>query len=335
MDTTVVVGGGIGGLACAVALSRAGRPVTVLERRAEVADAGTGLAMWPNAVRALDTLGLGDEVRRVGVWQTGYVFRRSDGRRLGGARGRVVIISRGALTKLLLGALPDGLVRTGVAVSDVDDIDAPVVVGADGVNSLVRRRCFGVRSAPVYSGYTAWRGLLDGAYEPQGEILGRGAKFGTTRVEGGRTNWYAPVWAPPGTPFDDLYRHFDGWCDPVPEILARTDRDNILRHDLHHIDPPLPSYVNGRVVLVGDSAHAMTPDLGQGACQALIDGATLGDCLVRHEAEEALRRYDSIRRRPSQRVARTARLLGQLTMRPGLARPRNVLLRATSLGNRK
>jgi 2-polyprenyl-6-methoxyphenol hydroxylase-like FAD-dependent oxidoreductase len=133
----------------------------------------------------------------------------------------------------------------------------------------------------------------------------------------------------------DLYRLFDGWCGPVPEILARTDRDNIPRHDLHHIDPPLPSYVNGRFVLAGDSAHAMTPDLGQGACQALVDGATLGDYLLGHEPEEALRRYDSIRRRPSQRVARTARLLGQLTMRPWLNRPRNVLPRATSLGNRK
>ncbi|GAB3884113.1 hypothetical protein GCM10029964_044620 [Kibdelosporangium lantanae] len=177
-------------------------------------------------------------------------------------------------------------------------------------------------------------GLLDGQVQPHGEILGKGRKFGITGVEGGRTNWFAPVWAPVGTPFEDLYEHFAGWCDPVSEVLARTDRDDILRHDLHYVDPPLRSYVSGRVVLVGDSAHAMTPDLGQGACQALIDGATLGDCLVNHEPGEALRRYDSVRRRRSQRVARTARLLGQLTMRPGLAGPRNVLLRAASLGNR-
>jgi 2-polyprenyl-6-methoxyphenol hydroxylase-like FAD-dependent oxidoreductase len=333
MDT-VVVGGGVGGLACAVALSRAGRSVSVLERRVEVADAGTGLGMWPNAMRALDALGLGDDVRAAGVAQREYVFRRSDGCRLGGAKGDVVIISRGALAKLLLGALPDSVVRTGVEVSDVDEIDARTVVGADGINSMVRERVFGPRSTPVYSGYTAWRGLLDGEYRPHGEILGKGRKFGVTGVEGGRTNWFAPVWAPVGTPFDDLYRHFEGWCDPVSEILARTDRDDILRHDLYYVDPPLRSYVNGRVVLVGDSAHAMTPDLGQGACQALIDGATLGDCLVRYEPAEALRRYDSIRRRPSQRMARTARLLGQLTMRPGLTGPRNVLLRAASLGNR-
>ncbi|GAB3884110.1 hypothetical protein GCM10029964_044610 [Kibdelosporangium lantanae] len=86
MDT-VVVGGGIGGLACAVALSRAGRSVSVLERRVDVADAGTGLGMWPNAMRALDVLGLGDDVRATGVAQREYVFRRSDGRRLGCVKG--------------------------------------------------------------------------------------------------------------------------------------------------------------------------------------------------------------------------------------------------------
>lgn len=336
MDVTVV-GGGIGGLACAVALVKAGGEVEVLERQDAVADAGTALGMWPNALKALDDLGLGDEVRRIGVPQSEVVFRRPDGKRLARVDTTrrlpepVVLISRGALTKLLLGALPDGVVRTGVEVSDVDSIAGRVVVGADGINSMVRSTVFGAGKLR-YSGYTAWRGLVPGEYGPPGEILGRGQKFGITGVEGGRTNWFAPVWHPAGIRHErhlpELRRRFAGWAEPIPQILDQTDEADILRHDLYYVGPALRSYIRGRIALVGDAAHAMTPDLGQGACQALEDGATLGACIATiHDTQDALNRYDLLRRKPSQRVARLARMLGQLTMRPGLAAPRDVLLR--------
>ncbi len=331
-NETVIIGGGIGGLACAAALTRAGRAVTVLERRDEVADAGTALGMWPQALRALDALGLGDDVRRIAVEQTEAVFRGPDGARLFTARMRepVRLISRGALTKLLLGAVPDGAVRTGVKVSDVDSVHAGAVVGADGINSVVRQQVFGA-APPRYSGYKAWRGHLTGEYRPLGEILGRGKKFGITEMEGGRTNWFAPLWAPEGARHDGWRREFDGWCDPVPEILDRTAETDILCHDLYFVGPPLRTFVRGRVALIGDAAHAMTPDLGQGACQALIDGATLGDCLAKYRPDEALSRYDLLRRKSSQRVARAARQAGMLTMRPGLAAVRDGLLRAGAL----
>jgi 2-polyprenyl-6-methoxyphenol hydroxylase-like FAD-dependent oxidoreductase len=173
---------------------------------------------------------------------------------------------------------------------------------------------------------------------------GRGRKFGITGVEGGRTNWFAPVWSPAGMRYPnghltELRRLFGDWADPIPEILARTDESDIIRHDLYYVGPALKSYVRGRIALVGDSAHAMTPDLGQGACQALVDGAVLGHCLATMtDVDAALKRYDSLRRKASQSIAANARRIGQLTMRPELENSRNALLRlaehAVALSNR-
>lgn len=220
-------------------------------------------------------------------------------------------------------------------MSDVDSLvrGSRAVVGADGIHSVVRDQVFGAGHGLRYSGYSAWRGLVAGGYGPSGETLGRGRKFGITGVEGGRTNWFAPVWSPagmryPGGHLAELRRLFGDWADPIPEILASTDESDIIRHDLYYVGPALKSYVRGRIALVGDSAHAMPPDLGQGACQALVDGTVLGHCLATMtDVEAALGRYDSLRRKPSQAIAATARRIGLLTMRPNLEIPRNALLR--------
>ncbi|MEV4319954.1 FAD-dependent monooxygenase [Actinocrispum sp. NPDC049592] len=132
-------------------------------------------------------------------------------------------------------------------------------------------------------------------------------------MEGGRANWFAPLWAPE--------------CRQHPEWRRAAETD-ILRHDLYFTGPSLRTFVRGRVALVGDAAHAVTPDLGQGACRALVDGATLGDWLAKHRREEAFSRYDLLRRKPFQGVARAARQAGLPTMRPGPAAVRDGLLRA-------
>ena len=327
--TVAVVGGGIGGLAAAIGLQSQGWDVTVFERAVGLPETGTGLGIWPEALRALDRLGLGERARAEGVEQGDGVISRPDGSRIASisvsrVRRRtgegVYLLRRPVLLRLLADGLLPGTVRFGCAVTEVDELRRTydVVVGADGIRSGVRTRTFGGRYGLRYAGGVVWRGSADVEVARAGETWGRGRKFGVTPQGGGSTNFYGVLYGPSRiasgeVDVAELRRLFEGWHDPVPAVLAAVDEGGVLRHELNYLDPPLPSYVAGNVVLVGDAAHAMTPDLGQGACQALIDGTALAECLG-DEAEVAagLAAYDRARRRPSQRVAAMARRVGWL-----------------------
>lgn len=336
-----IIGGGIAGLAAAAGLTRAGWRVHVYERAPALANDGTGLGMWPNAVRALAELGLADELRRRGKPQRPGVIQRWDGRtlveidttRIRRRTGEdVYVVARPDLLGLLFESLPDGTVHFGREWEG----EADVVIGADGAHSAVRRRLFGARHGLRDTGYTVWRSVIDFGVRHAGEVWGPRAKFGYSPLTPDRTNFYAVLETPlvPRTLDEDhraLLAHFGEWPDPVASVLRRADPERMLRHRLHYLAPSLPSYVVGNTVLVGDAAHTMTPDLGQGACQALVDGLTLARCLARAVTEEdvrtGLREYDRRRRRPTQRIAAAARWLGWIsTVRHGTG-IRDALLR--------
>ena len=193
-DPIVVAGAGIAGLATAVALQRRGRSVRVLEQRADAAGLaeGAGISIWPNALAALDELGLGDVVRAAGGrvtagavrWQDGTWVRHPSAERLVTALGEpLVVIQRGRLRNILADAMAPGTVRHGTAVhgviatadgvrlqlSDDTRIDAAALVGADGTHSTVARHLNG-RLVDTYAGYTAWRGVAD--YALDGDLAG-------------------------------------------------------------------------------------------------------------------------------------------------------------------
>jgi len=311
-----VIGGGVGGLTAAIGLRASGWDVTVFERSPALPRTGTGLGIWRDALGALDELGLGGAARRAGRRQPDGALRRPDGSLLGVLRADVHLLTRPALLGLLADALPDGAIRFGAPVA-WQDCDHDLVVAADGVHSGARLSLFGVRARP--SGAIAWRGTADFAVGAGGETWGRGVKFGLTPRADGRTNWYAMT-----GPDADLREAFGGWHDPIPRVLAEAGE--VLRHPLDHL-PPLPAYHRGRVVLLGDAAHAMTPDLGQGACQAIIDAVTLAGCLKTHDVPGGLAAYDRLRRRKTQRMARRSLLLNRLARTRRLTGVRDTALR--------
>ncbi|WP_435642929.1 FAD-dependent monooxygenase [Streptomyces sp. H49] len=148
-----------------------------------------------------------------------------------------------------------------------------------------------------------------------GETRGRGERLGAAPLADGRVYLFGVVNAPEGQRGPDgelaeMRRRFGGWHDPVPELLAAATEDAVMRHDIYEL-PPLDRFVRGRCVLLGDAAHAMTPNLGQGANQALEEAVTLAALLAAHpEADSALARYDRERRARTRMIARRSRRIG-------------------------
>ncbi|GAA2494346.1 FAD-dependent monooxygenase [Streptomyces longisporus] len=359
-NTAVVVGGGIGGLAAAIGLYRVGWDVTVLERASTLEDAGAGISLAANGMRALDELGVGEAVRYASQGQysggtrtpRGGWLARMDGSTLEKAVGTPIMgIPRSTLHRLLRDSLPAGSLVTGSEVAEVEQTDpgtvqvdsgttvlnADLVVAADGIGSKVRSRLFPDHPGPVHSGSTVLRAITERAVDLRTDFeltWGRGAEFGHIAFRDGRAEWHAVLNHPVGTrfanPLAELRRLFHTWHEPIPALLDATHPAAVLHHDVNELRTPLPSYAVGRIALVGDAAHAMTPNLGQGACQALEDAVTLAAALgTESTVEAALARYDAERRPRSQAVARAARQAGRMGQQ--LSHPLAVTLRNTAM----
>jgi 2-polyprenyl-6-methoxyphenol hydroxylase-like FAD-dependent oxidoreductase len=351
LRTATVVGGGIAGLASAVSLAQAGWQATVLEQAPEFGDVGAGLAITGNGMAALEAIGAADEVRAAGYRTSTAGYQDPGGRWLlqipdvPSLRAVTTIwgLNRQRLHAAVLEAaraagveLVNGAEVTGVEPGQADGEPARVtwrtgaeghrrqaslVVAADGVHSRVRAQLFPAARSR-YSGSTCWRAVIpdtstDGRLV---EVWGPGTEFGFLRVSERELYWFGYFRHPERASFGDelaaARERFAGWSPQIRAIVAATEADRLMRHDVYYLPGGLNTYVRGRVVMIGDAAHAALPTVGGGASTALEDGVCVGR-LIAAPADagaglgDALAAFDQTRRARCRKIGRMAAMVAR------------------------
>ncbi len=339
----VIVGAGIAGLAAAIALDRAGIRVKVVERATAHSQAGTALSLWPNALVALDRIGLSEQIAEIGIEEPEGVIRKPSGElivRLDQSRlhermgRRTLIVHRAELQRVLLEAAshvpivmkaPARLIFSDenggvVELEDRTHLRAPVILACDGIHTIARSSVN--NPTPKFRGRTSWRAVMEGVADLVTETCltaGEGKQFIVSAMRGGLTYWAADVALPEGanagmSPAGRkafLLSEFAHWHEHICELIDRMDENRLVIADFYDSVPT--TLRTGRVALLGDAAHPMTPDLGQGACQGIEDAVVIAECLGRSDDPEvALEQYESLRLARVQRVVRESRRIGVL-----------------------
>ena len=336
-----IIGGGIGGVAAAVALHQAGIDAVVYERAPKLREAGVGMMLWPNATRVLRELGLLEKVVEKSGPNTRFLVRTRSGDilmniALGNFDVPAVCSRRADLLAVLIDSLPPECIRLGSELQHLEQVGDRVrisfadgavkkhdaIIGADGIRSRVRSQLFGALD-PIYRGYTVWRGMAryDGLAQESGansETWGAGHRFGILNTGQGMFTWYATANVPSGHSDPrygrkrELQKMFATWHDPIAELIAATDDEAILKNGAYDL-PRLRRWGIGPVTLLGDAAHPCTPNLGQGGGLALEDALVLAKCIrTGSTVENALRRYESLRSHRTAHLQQRARLMGRI-----------------------
>jgi len=340
----LIIGGGIGGLATAIALRNLGVESTVFERTPQLREVGAGLTLWTNAVKVLRKLGVGEAVETVATpltladvrtWR-GKPLSETDLGPIGERLGAPTIgIHRADLQRVLADVVGSALKLDAAYVGHTADSKGvtarfadgheergDLLIGADGIHSVVRDQLFGPEKLR-YAGYTAWRGVarIDRPEVPLGHTMlaiGRGSEFGYLPIGGGRTYWFCTARAPEGATDPEgqrkagLLERFAEWYAPIPAVIEATDEAAILRNDI--VDrPPTKRWGVGRVTLLGDAIHPTTPHLGQGAAMAIESAFVLARHLSdRTDSVASLRAYEQSRFARTAEVTNTSRKIGKM-----------------------
>jgi 2-polyprenyl-6-methoxyphenol hydroxylase-like FAD-dependent oxidoreductase len=342
----IIVGGGIGGMALAAALERVGVSCEVHEQAEELREVGAGITLWSNALIALKRLGAATQVMAFGSREDRIEVRTPCGKVLAalpaaravrrfGVPG-CVCVHRSDLLRELIVLSRTNRVHLRSRCTNIHQEDNRIIahfgdgqsregdflVGADGLHSVVRTHLLG-QAPPRYAGYTCWRGVatldLPVPLPPHCafETWGCGRRFSIHPCGSGRFFWFgtrnqaAHENDGPRGRQADVQALFSSWHEPIPSVIAATTE--ILRNDI--LDrPPARVWGRGRMTLLGDAAHPTTPNLGQGACQALEDAVVLADQLRREpKIEGALRSYESLRRPRANRITTESFLFGRIS----------------------
>lgn len=339
-----IIGGGIAGLTTALALNKVGIRSEVYEQAPELNEVGAGIWMQPNALKVLDWLEIGAVIRKNGVQLNRVEITNQNLRPIKKTKAAVVqdeygnkitSIHRGKLQKILFDALPPGSVHLGKSYqnhtsgqgriqvqSNDSTLETELLLAADGIHSKVRKHIF-ANSSLRYSGQTCWRGIarisLPGELVQIGrEAWGKQVRFGFSQVSSEEVYWFAVARAPQNekdnlsTLQRDLALRFQHFHPIVADIIAHTERAKIIRNDISDLKR-LHSWHKDRICLIGDAAHATTPNMGQGGGQGIEDAYYLSNILSQTENyPEAFERFQRSRREKVDYVVNNSWRFGQM-----------------------
>lgn len=357
----LIIGGGIAGLTTALALQRRNIDFMVFEAVPEIKAVGAGISLAGNAMRALKKLGVDEEVKRNGHLISSMIIEDDKGKRisvmdaekLSREHGLVnVAIHRADLHQVLLNAIDSSKIVTGKKAVDFNEEPEGITIFfddgsleqgsaaiiADGIHSGIRKKLLpGV--SPRYSGYTCWRGVVENRWSIEHhavETWGPNGRFGYVPIGNNKIYWFACKNAPVKDEMMSLFRvaelvdNFKRYAHPIPEILRDTPDSDLIWSDIVDLKP-ISQYAYNRILLLGDAAHATTPNLGQGACMAMEDALFVAE-LIDNQSESIAHAFKLFEQKRVPRVhyiVNTSFRLGKLSQweNPFLTKFRNMLFR--------
>lgn len=361
----IIAGAGIGGLTLAIALQRKGIDVKIVEQTSAIKPLGAGLVLAANAVKAFAEIGIEKEVLRAGKAlkklvikdRRGRVLTSTDSEQISRRYGSIdnFTIHRADLHNVLLKHLQPGSIQLGkqcvdfkqtsegisLSFQDGTNISTDYVIACDGIHSIFRRKLL-PQSEVRYAGYTCWRAVIDNP--PPGinmgetsETWGQGSRFGVVPLVNGKVYWFACLNTDVNNAVmrnytvEDLLPHFGHFHEPVPSLIKNTRNDQLIWGDIIDLKP-LTQFAFDKIVLLGDAAHATTPNLGQGACMAIEDAVVLSNLLSKDcSIHDAFRKFERMRLARTEKIVKGSWQLGRIAQleNPILAQLRNAAIRAT------
>lgn len=354
-----VIGAGIGGLATAGLLYQTGHEVKVFEKRSSLHEIGAGLGVGSNVLKALKPYKMSYAIEQEGQPLQKIELKTNEDEYLNTVRvdqdkEKNVTIHRKVLQEILASHIPNNYIYFDYELRDFkqtadsvrlyfengEEEQFDLVVAADGIQSVVRQK-LSPKAVAKYAGYTCFRGIITENLKLQNDVAleywGHKGRFGIVPLKDNELYWYCTINAKENDlqykSFErpHLQAYFNQFPNEVRQVLDAQDEIGILHHDIYDI-APLKSFVSGRMVLLGDAAHAATPNMGQGACQAIEDAVTLTNLINDRDIDSALKRYDKIRVKHTKKVILKSRNIGKASQYSSTfkIKTRNKLLKSKS-----
>lgn len=336
-----IVGAGIGGLTAAALLNEQGHEVKIFEKNSQVSEVGAGIGIGGNVIEKLGKHDLAKGIKNVGqVIDTMEVLDDKNNMlsKMKLKKNTVnLTMTRQSLIDIIKSYVPNQMIFTNHHVTDIDNGALKVTlhfetqeqesfdlcIGADGIHAKTREVTV-PNSKPIYQGYTVFRGLVEDVDIKHTNIAkeywSKKGRVGIVPLLNNQAYWFISINAKEkdtkmqsyGKPH--LQARFNHFPNEVRKILDKQSETDILLHDIYDLNP-LKTFIYQRIVLLGDAAHATTPNMGQGAGQAMEDAIILANCIASYDFDEALQRYDKLRVKHTKKVTLRSRKIGKIAQR--------------------